>query len=375
MSRKRVKMLIGAPLVTDLTGDGCVLLKAFVPAIHDFLHGTASRERVGGAREIKWRHITAPNNRPRTGWSQPFYPRDGPNPSQKVFSPSALHSATSFQSLPEDTTVFEASHPMDATIDTFVEHSLVFHDSLISSNIVRDEANDPTTSFSFAAMSFGSLTNGESSPHSEEKHARSAIETLSSIQMTSLSSLPTASQLRSIYPQTPTPNLLCVLTSQGTTRQVAIRRTGRTMLLHEISVADDTGSRLSISFWLPSSKTGRDAKENVSATLESLRVGDIVLLRNIALNIYQNVVYGQSLNPSITRARTGVDVLMRGNGTASLPSSEMPPAVRNKLEKVKKWASVHIVSDYNLRKRKRLQDMCKRNNNVDDSLPPDSMET
>ncbi|KAF2204511.1 hypothetical protein GQ43DRAFT_349403, partial [Delitschia confertaspora ATCC 74209] len=236
--------------------------------------------------------------------------------------------------------------------DTFVEQSLVFHDSLVSSNIEAVEPittfqeDDTNTSFSFVSTSVGSRTQWTSSPSpsQEIRNTESNFSLPEAIQIMPLSSLPSAAHLRSIQPQTPTPTLLCVLISRGTAREVLIRRSGRRMLLHEIKVADETGPEFTISFWSPPADGHRGDHWTLDKVLENLRVGDILLLRNIALSVFRDAVYGQSLNPSITRARTMVDVLMRGNGIPSVPLNELPATVRDKFTRVKRWASDHVAS-------------------------------
>ncbi|KAF2179277.1 hypothetical protein K469DRAFT_716536 [Zopfia rhizophila CBS 207.26] len=385
-SCRRLTTLNGAPLKEDLDWSEHVLLRKLDPAITAFLDEVVA---VGSVREkpppleIKWRRILSANTRLRSGWSQPYLSQGGISSTDPSFSFSAPDPGESFELVPEDSTLLEDSHILGDTAtgaDTFLQHSLILHDTLLSSQLALDFGADNTiSSSSFLTTSFGTTTTETSSPIRGEGYG-SVVTVPQNVTVTSLSSLPTAEHLRSIHPQTPTPTLLCVLASQSPSREVQTRKSGRRMLLYEITVADETDSNFTISFWLPPCKDGDwtvgRPKEMLRQTLDGLRVGDILLLRNIALSIFRNRVYGQSLNLSITRARTTVDVLMKGNGVSSIPSNELPPGMKEKFERVKKWAGMHVVPDYKQeRKRKRAKDVFKGSSRGDESLPPDTLET
>ena len=67
-----------------------------------------------------------------------------------------------------------------------------------------------------------------------------------------------------------------------------------------------------------------------------------MLLRNIALTAFRGTVYGQSLNPGISRARTAVDVLVR-NGVDAPVVGRLGAELRGKVGRVREWAGWYVV--------------------------------
>jgi hypothetical protein len=115
--------------------------------------------------------------------------------------------------------------------------------------------------------------------------------------------------------------------------------------------------------------------------VSSLKVGDLVLLRNIVLSDFRDNVFGQSLNPNISKARTTVEVLVAADGTSKYKRI-FPEAVNEHLGAVKRWARAHVVSDYEVsRKRKAAVESNSKPLKIrrwgldDDGLPPDTMES
>jgi hypothetical protein len=264
--------------------------------------------------------------------------------------------------------------------DDFVQHSLIFHDTLLSSQIAGDDAADHTvSSASFLGTSF-EMTDMESQQH--EASQGPVLHVASTLILTSLGSLPSPDHLRAIYPQTPTPNILCVLTASPTEREVFVRKGRFRMTLREITVADDSKSGFRISFW--NRPSGRPESQNtITQTLDRVRVGDILLLRNIALNAFRDDVYGQSLNPSITRVRTTVEMLKSGSGISSRQLGALPAAVLAAFMRVKRWSGAHVAPDTTgLRKRKGGMDtssgttkrLLRSSDAHNGTLPPDTME-
>ncbi|KAF2799263.1 hypothetical protein K505DRAFT_192849, partial [Melanomma pulvis-pyrius CBS 109.77] len=270
--------------------------------------------------------------------------------------------------------------------DDFLQHSLLRHDTLLSSQIALDAGSDNSiSSSSFLSTSFDTVTTETSSLAKGESLA-GISHPPPPLAVSSLNSLPSVQHLHKIYPQTLTRNLVCVLTSQPEHREVIVRKGGYRMHIYEITVADDTRSGFKISFWFrPPRQHGRaqdGAQEGLWTVLEGAKVGDILLLRNVVLNVFQNNVYGQSLNASIARARTTVEVLKRGDGLSAARLSALPAAVVETFVKVKRWANAHVVPDYaNLRKRKGTVETkgqsskrsLRSSDQGNDTLPPDTM--
>ena len=159
------------------------------------------------------------------------------------------------------------------------------------------------------------------------------------------------------------------------------------MDLWEITVGDDTCANFKVTFWLrPPREPNNErnpAQVQLLHTLERLRVGDIILLRNVAVTSFQDTVYGQSLNTSITRARTSINLLMRSGGMSMAQVSGLPTSVIEIFMKVRRWARAHVAGDAdNHRKRdnspSRTGKVAKRSfgsYTQDEALPPDTMES
>ena len=163
-----------------------------------------------------------------------------------------------------------------------------------------------------------------------------------------------------------------------------MRKGNYKMHIYEIVVADDTKTGFKVSFWFRPPKNGDRARdpqqESLRETLERARVGDILLLRNVVLNVFRDSVYGQSLNPTIARARTTAEVLRRGDGLATIHRGALPTTIVEAFIRVKRWANEHVVS--NSRKRKgtagRKESQSKRllegSTQSNEDLPPDTLE-
>ncbi|KAF2749704.1 hypothetical protein M011DRAFT_492773 [Sporormia fimetaria CBS 119925] len=283
-------------------------------------------------------------------------------------------------------TVLEESTIIAPDNNEFVQHSLLLHDTLLSSQIYPGESQD---SFEEA----DSLLSEPSyiapfkaaTPASSFSIAESGGRTLllpPHLVTVPLSDLPTARHLRSIYPQTPTPTFLCVLTEDVQVREVFVRKGGYKMDLYEAIVADHTRSGFKVSFWYKPNQARDQIQEGWRMSLEEAKVGDVLLLRNIVLNAFRDQVFGQSLNSSITKARTAVDILWRADGLRGYRNIS-PSSIDQDFRRVKKWAQMHIVPAYPpVKKRKSHRESSERSSKKtlgkpflkDDGLPPDTME-
>ncbi|KAF2248043.1 hypothetical protein BU26DRAFT_326110 [Trematosphaeria pertusa] len=385
----RLRTLNGAPLCEQLDFGPETLLAA--EQIEQFLYEKPyqSSQEQGTAPPLKWRRLAAKDTRLRTGWSQPYLPVGpvhGSNPDLSFSIPDVEDAASI---IPEDTTNLDttlAPHNQYTGIQDFVQHSLIFHDTLLSSQLAAEAELDHTvSSSSFLGTSF-ETTGSDMDGLETASNQNLPVQIPSTLALTSLAALPSPQHLRSIYPQTPTPNFLCVLTAPPEQRQVVVRKGGHRMNLHEITVADNTMSGFKVSFWSRPTTDGNSLQGSreisLVKTLERVRVGDILLLRNIALNIFRDTVYGQSLNPSITRVKTTIEVLMSGGGISSYQLGALPGAVVAAFMRVKKWANTHVAPDRGpSRKRKgrpegsALAKRSLRSSDVhNETLPPDTLE-
>lgn len=383
----RLKLLNGAPLREHLDFNNEILLdiaqcKRFNARAWD---GRSTEQQVA----LKWRDIGPRNARLHTGWSQLYLPGSGMQDAHDQYSiaiPGIVQSSelSRYDTTNLDTTLtLDENHP---AADDYLQHSLIFYDTLVSSQVVQDVVEDNTVnSSSFLTTSYATTSSATSSPSPMDSHVL-VLQVPPAMAVTPLDSLPSAQHLRSIYPQTPTPNFLCALTTAPERREVFVRKGGYRMDLWEVTVADDTRSNFKITFWMrpprDSNNEQNHAQVRLLQTLGSLQVSDILLLRNIALASFRDTVYGQSLNTTITRARTSVDVLMKSSGMSVAQVGGLPASVVETFMRVKRWARSHVAGEpQHTRKRKggpsRSENAAKRpflSSARDDDLPPDTME-
>lgn len=383
----RLKSLNGAPLRENLDfSDGTLIAVAKCSGFHaQSWHGQSTEEQSA----LKWRDIGLKSARLRTGWSQPFLPGTGlqGDKNNKSFAIPNMEDSSALPGC--DTTGLDTTLTLEeqtSAVDDYLEHSLIFHDTLLSSQVVQDVAADNTvTSSSFLTTSFGTTSSGLSSPSPVDSRVN-ILPVPPSMAVTTLGSLPSAQYLRSIYPQTPTPNFLCALMTTPERREVFVRKGNYKMDLWEMTVGDDTRSTFKVTFWLRPPREWNNEQNHphfqLLHTLERLQVGNIILLRNIALTAFRDTVYGQSLNTAITRARTSVDVLMESSGMSVAQVGGLPASVVEMFMRVKRWAGSHVagVPDA-VRKRKggpsTSANATKRSfasSAFDEALPPDTME-
>lgn len=384
----RLKLLNGAPLREQLDFSNDSLLD--IAKCDNFStkpwHGQSTEEEEVA---LKWRDIGLKNARLHTEWSQPHLPGTGLQGAHNNHS-FAIPGIEESSALPDyDTTNLDTTLTLNeehSAADDYLQHSLIFYDTLMSSQVVQDVAEDNTvTSSSFLTTSFGTTASGTSSHSPMDSHVL-VLQVPSAMAVTPLGSLPSAQHLRSIYPQTPTPNFLCALMTTPERREVFVRKGGYKMSLWEITVGDDTRSNFKVTFWLRPPRDFNNEQNHAQVqllhVLERLQVGEILLLRNIALTSFRDTVYGQSLNTAITRARTSVDVLMKGSGMSVAQVGGLPALVVETFMRVKKWARSHVAGEReHIRKRKggpsRPGNAAKRSflsPARDEDLPPDTME-
>ncbi|KAF1930077.1 uncharacterized protein M421DRAFT_59296 [Didymella exigua CBS 183.55] len=380
----RLKLLNGAPFCEQLEFNNDILLD--VAECNDFnarsWHGQSTAEEVA----LKWREVGLRNARLHTGWSQPYLPGTGLQGAYSFAIPGVEESPA----LPcLDTTNLDTTLTLDEdqfAADDYLQHSLILHDTLMSSQVIQNVTEDDTVnSPSFMTTSFGTTASGASSPSPIDNHVL-LLQVPTAMVVTPLGSLPSAQHLRSIYPQTPTPNFLCALMTTPERREVFVHKRGYRMDLWEITMGDDTRANFKVTFWLRPPRESNNEQNNAQVrllhTLERLQVGNILLLRNVALTSFRDTVYGQSLNSAITRARTSVDVLVKGSGLSMAQVGGLPAPVVKTFMRVKRWARSHVAEDIqHIRKRKggpsRPGHTAKRpfmGSARNEDMPPDTME-
>lgn len=390
----RLKTLNGAPLCEHLDFNQETLLdpQEREPAFRNFLAGKTSSpvdEDVGTSMVIKWRRLEARNTRLQSGWSQPYLPRDSTTDSKSGLSyttvPRGQASSPITQGLLDDTTDTFEDYP--STVGGFLQHSLIFHDTLMSSQIATDApqsrldgadgADNSISSSSFMSTSFDTVTT-EDSETAGALSQGPILQLPPNLLITSLGSLPNAAHVRSVFPSTLDRNLLCVLTAEAELREVIVKTTGKVVNLFEITVADETSTGFKISLWYRPGRAQDRTQETIRGTLDNIQVGDILFLRKIVLNDYRDTVYGLFHS----KAKSTVEVVMKADGSFGYKHI-LPVDAEEKFRRIKCWANIYVAPELG-GSRKRKGDVAgggsaqkKSLTGTDrdnDTLPPDTME-
>lgn len=252
----------------------------------------------------------------------------------------------------------------DVENDEYLEHSFMFYDNSMFTKLSLTPSFGPET--------FDSLTTQASShPYSSFASPRSTPGQLPIIQLPSpiidLARLPNATYINQIAPQTITVNLIAAVVSSAPPRNIKLRQTSRKMDLVEMIVGDETRAGFQISFWLPPDP---EKKDPIRKTLKELKPKDLILLKNVALHVWNGTVFGQSLRKGWTKTETTITTWAR-NGVleVQLPDKTEGPEAA-KLQRVFDYAeqflSVRLVRGWNYE-----IDMGKKSI-FDDELPPET---
>lgn len=172
------------------------------------------------------------------------------------------------------------------SLSQFYEHSIAASEDVTSSHLVSQSFAQTTSFISDGTTSFVSgFGTSQSAP------IKGPIMFRGSDNLCDLKNIPSQNHLVRIQPQTMTINIIVGLISIPLPRAVKTR--WGTRYLVEILVGDETKSGFSITYWLPSDNVDK-------SPLAGLRPQDIVLFQNVALNVFANKVYGNSLRSGLT---------------------------------------------------------------------------
>jgi hypothetical protein len=201
-------------------------------------------------------------------------------------------------------------------LDDFYDQSLLFDEDLTTSQLSEFHSQ---TDLGTSQSSDGSDERDERTQVAQPNTAAQARTSLPlsilARHLNNVKDIPSATYLQSIQPQTMTVNLIVGIMRLPLPRIITVgRRWGqeREMQLLEMLVGDDTRAGFEITMWLSSSKQkdtngGVTHQSTLESQLQSLRLRDVVLLRNVALRSYQGRVHGESLRRDVTK----VDLLYR----------------------------------------------------------------
>ena len=229
----------------------------------------------------------------------------------------------------------------------FLDPSIAVLDNMESSQIMPTANEDrlldgtelETTFLSTGSFTTTSLTDS-SFQTSDVPVLKSPIQQeadLSNIKLagpiTDLKRIPNASHITRIQPQTITVNLLVGIISISAARTVRLRRRNAEMDIIELTVGDETRAGFSITFWLVPVESQRKPVDDLREKLQRLRIGDVVLLQDVALSCFRDCVYGQSLSKRLARNSTSINVLREDDNEVQSTS------VASKFLRVREWTS------------------------------------
>lgn len=187
----------------------------------------------------------------------------------------------------------------DALLSQFYEHSLSVLGASYSS-----ESDDNDSTLAFEDSDIYESIRSEAGPD--------LTSFASPRELHDIKDIPNAAYLRSIIPQTPSVTLVVAIVGINPIRRVTARHSKQELDILEFIVGDETRTGFGVTFWLPlmkethgkaSSESNSDFREKITG----LRLRDIILIRNVGLSSFQDLVYGQSLRRGMTR----VDLLHR----------------------------------------------------------------
>ena len=124
--------------------------------------------------------------------------------------------------------------------------------------------------------------------------------------LSDLEDIPPVSYITSTAPQTITLNLIVAVISVAQPRAITTRW-GKSVTLTEILVSDETKSGFAITLWPSDSPPQRADSETPWA---EFRRQDVLLMQNVALQVFRGKVYGHTLRRGLTR----ISLLWRRDG-------------------------------------------------------------
>ncbi|PSR76632.1 hypothetical protein BD289DRAFT_378536 [Coniella lustricola] len=306
----RVLVLTGAPESHRLDWTSTGLLSTFQPAVASFLAWTSSSSTSAtpdfpsNAHTLLvhcavWRSLAPRSAHIHTGFSQQHH---------LDFVAAYPSSADFFTTTSFSTHGRNAGPTADARLlHKFYVHSLAKHNDILTSQLVTVPQSQQQQEHSTLAPQESSQGNsGDNLDATSHANASSLLKTLRAPpawatrvgHLSNLCDIPSAAYLTSIMPSTMTVSLIAGIISIAAPRTVTTRY-GTTKTLVEVLVGDETKSGFSITFWLAGAQVG--ARSAVDEVLAMLRNQDVVLLENVALNVFGKKVYGSSLRRDMTK--------------------------------------------------------------------------
>ncbi|KAK8173993.1 hypothetical protein IWX90DRAFT_159872 [Phyllosticta citrichinensis] len=344
-------VLAGAPDPERLSWDDSLLVCDWVPAIARFLELTAGTTASGGSRDrnqdlqeealYRWRSVPLATTRLQTGLTQEFGSLNVQQFHGVLTQRSVDETAIGNSLLPSSNTQplrgtrgGNCGAEQDDEDSRFIEYSMAVHDALLSSQL--DLSLSPLEETTMLD-SFNSNMYMDQSNISLSQTTQADVRLPRAIK--NLCEIPSAGHLKRIIPQTIVVNLIVGVISILPPHSKQTRYGLRDMA--EILVGDETGIGFKVTFWFPARESQRAnggarvaPPEPLRDALENLRLQDVVLIENVALDSFRDKVFGSSLRKSTQKTQTKLQLLARHgvDKMGGLASVE-------KVARVKDWVS------------------------------------
>lgn len=325
----KVMLFAGAPAPSTVNEASCTITN-LDPRLEGFLglnalSHTGSRSQEGddkpsqSLRYAPWRAISLKTHAPLS-----FSQTHQVDNSATAFDGNYFFTTADVSGLSEDVT--RSFQEAEEILSQFCEQSLAAHNPVPSSQLEGE-----TTYPSFTSLEETSFLSTISATKSEVTPRELGVAG----HLSDLEDIPPPKDILAAIPSTITVNLIVGIISIAQPRTVTTRW-GRQLSLVEVLVGDETRSGFAVTFWLSS--------DSVSAsTISKLRRQDVVLLRNVALHVFRNKIYGQSLRKGLTQ----INLLWRRDGsgyysTRQLSKGRQGNPQMEKTRRTKDWV-LHFV--------------------------------
>lgn len=360
MSGKKVKFFTGAPQSSTLNWREDQLLRSFVSAFQVFL---------GLTTEPASTQIPSLLSSPVADWR--ILPGEA-----NLFYATPVH-----EKEPRE----EYHSPFRDNHHDFLSHSFAVLNDLKSSQIAPNDdtldgeevtfltTNSFTTESPISESGFTSFDS--TAPRTQGKQLMTVSGPIASIK-----SLPSAAQLVALRPQTITRNLIVGIIAIAPAKTVTVRRGNYEMDIVEMTVGDETKAGFTISTWLsPETSNQSLVVRDMRRALHRLKTGDVVVVERLALSVFRDQVFGQSLNWRTTKNVTRFSVVDRDaieQARAVSQSQAVASSIVDKVQRVRDWVDSFIGPS---RKRQLEDDYVSRGRKVartaereEECLPPDT---
>ncbi|KAK7220981.1 hypothetical protein V2G26_008984 [Clonostachys chloroleuca] len=315
-----VMLFTGAPLPSTVDDSSCTI-ENFDSSLHSLLGWEESYQLPQhDSSHAAWRSLPLIRKPLHTGFSQ-----------LHRFEDSFIRPSNDFFNTYDGISkVDDPSFQDEEALTQFCEQSLALHNPIPSSQL--EDSVDRSMTTTTTDGSFMSNDTFTSDPGS-------IVPPQLSCHLSHLKDIPPARQIPSLQPSVKTINLVVGVISIAQPRTVTTRW-GTSLSLVEVLVGDESKCGFGITFWL-----SKDAALQSAVTM--LRRQDVVLVRNIALHVFRNKVYGQSLR----RGLTELSLLWRKDGGGHYSTRDLSrdePSKHPQKEKarvVKNWVIQFVGGD------------------------------